>query len=146
MKFYDWRMDQVQAGNGYHVDIGAFSTGVTGGGNGTTIDQDQPEGIISIAAGYTLIPTRIHVACQTPLIASDADEVEIVIAADKAAAAAGATGISGATAETAVNMHTGSSNTSAASRPRASPSRRPGSRPDRGSAWFSRHRPRARSG
>ena len=43
MKFYNWKQDAVQGGLGYHMDIGAFSTGVTGGGNGTTIDQDQPE-------------------------------------------------------------------------------------------------------
>jgi hypothetical protein len=55
------------------------------------------------------------VTCQTPLIAADSNESEILIAVDKALAAAGATGIAGATAETAVNMHTGSSNTSSAS-------------------------------
>jgi hypothetical protein len=115
MKFYDWRMDAIRAGKGFHVSVGAFSTPITGGGNGTVLDQDRPEGIISVAAGYVLIPIRIHVVCQTPLIALDSDESEILIAVDKAAAASGATGIAGATAETAINMHTGSSKTSNAS-------------------------------
>ena len=115
MKFYNWKQDAVRAGNAYHIDVGAFSTGVTGGGNGTIIDQDQPEAIVSCPSGYVIIPTRIHVACQTPLIAADADETEIVIAADVAAAAAGTTGIAGATAETAVNMHSRSSSSSACS-------------------------------
>jgi hypothetical protein len=111
MKFYDWRMDAIKGGHGYHVDIGAFSTPIVGGGEGTTITQDEPEGIISITAGYTLIPIRIHVVCQMPLIAADNNESEILIAVDKAAALAGD---GTATAETPVNMHTGSSNTSAA--------------------------------
>jgi len=108
-------MDAIRAGNGYHVDIGAFSTPITGGGAGTVLDQDRPEGIISTAAGRVIIPIRIHVVCQMPLLAADSEESEILIAVDKAAAAAGATGIAGATAETAINMHTGSSNTSACS-------------------------------
>jgi len=115
MKFYDWKMDAIRGGYAYHVDVGAFSTGKTGGGTGTIIDQDQPEAIISCADGTSIIPIRISVACHTPLIAADSNEVEILIAADKAAAAAGTTGIAGATAETAVNMHTGSGNTTACS-------------------------------
>jgi hypothetical protein len=116
MKFYDWKMDAIRGGHGYHVDVGAFSTPITGGGTGATgIDQDQPEAIISVPDGTVIMPIRVSVVCQTPLIASDSDESEILVAADVAAAAAGATGISGATAETAVNMHTGSSNTSACS-------------------------------
>jgi len=110
-------MESIKAGNGYHVDIGAFSTPIIGGGgaNGTVIDQDQPEGIISTAAGKVIIPIRIHVVCELPVITTDEDVSEILIAVDKAAAAAGAVGIAGATAETPVNMHTGSSNTSACS-------------------------------
>ena len=110
MKFYDWRMDYIKAGKGFHVDIGAFSTPIQGGGAGTVLVQAEPEGIISIAAGYTLIPIRIHVVCQTPLIAADSNESEILIAVDKAAAVAGS---GTATTETPVNMHTGSSATSA---------------------------------
>ncbi len=115
MLFYDWRMDKIKAGCGYHVDVGAFSTPITGGGAGTITDQDRPEAIISAAAGLVIIPIRILVTCQIPLLATDSDESEILIAVDVAAAAAGATGIAGATAETPVNMLTGSSNTSSCS-------------------------------
>lgn len=99
----DWRQAFIARGYGYHVDIGAFSTPITGGGNGTVLDQDQPEGIISVASGTTLVPVRIHVQCHTPLIAADADESEILIAADRAAAYAGDGTV---TTETAVNMRT----------------------------------------
>ncbi len=115
MKFYDWKMDAIKGGRGFHVDIGAFTSPITGGGNGTIIDQDRPEGIISAAAGTVIIPIRISVQVQHGLVAADNDETEILIAVDKAAAAAGATGIAGATAETPVNIHTGSSNTTACS-------------------------------
>ena len=115
MKFYDWRMDAIRGGRGFHMDVGAFSSPITGGGAVTILDQDRPEGIVSAIAGTILIPIRIHVVCQMPIMAADSNESEILIAVDKAAAAAGAVGIAGATAETPVNMHTGSSNTTACS-------------------------------
>jgi len=109
MKFYDWRMESIKAGNGYHVDVGAFSTPIVGGGDGTILDQDQPEAIISCPAGKVIIPIRIHVVCQTPLIAADGNESEILIAVNKAAVPVSfGTG----TAETPINMHTGSLNIS----------------------------------
>ena len=85
MKFFDWRMESVKAGNGYHVDVGGFSTPIQGGGAGTILDQDQPECTIAVPAGKVIIPIRIHVTCQTPLIAADSDEAEILIAVDKTA-------------------------------------------------------------
>jgi hypothetical protein len=109
MKFYDWKMDAVRAGKGFHMDVGEFSSPVTGGGAGTILDQDKPEGIVSCPSGTVIIPIRIHVVCQVPLIAADSNETEILIAVDKAAAVAGS---GTATAETPINMHTGSSNTS----------------------------------
>lgn len=109
MRFYDWRMDQIRGGHGYHVDVGAFSTPITGGGDGTVLDQDQPEFVCGVPAGTIIIPVRILVTCQTPLIAADSNESEILIAVDT-------TGVPSsygtATAETPVNMHTGSGNTS----------------------------------
>ena len=108
-KFYDWRMDKVLGGQGYHVDVGAFSTPIQGGGAGTVILIDEPEGVISCPTGTVIIPIRIHVVCQVPLLAADSEESEILIAVDKSAAIAGS---GTATAETAINMHTGSSNTS----------------------------------
>lgn len=100
----DWRMAMVARGLGYHVDVGAFSTPIVGGGNGTVLDQDQPEFGISVASGYAIVPIRVHVVCQTPLIAADSDESEIVLAWDKAAAWAGDGTV---TTETALNMRGG---------------------------------------
>lgn len=78
----DWFAGLVARGYGFHVNIGAFSTPITGGGAGTIIDLDQPEGIISIPKGTTLIPLRVAVQCQIPLAATDSDESEILLAVD----------------------------------------------------------------
>lgn len=82
----DWRDRAISLGYGGHVSIGAISTPITGGGAGTVLDPEQPEGVISVSKGYTLIPLRITVQCHVPLLATDADEAEILIAADVIAA------------------------------------------------------------
>jgi len=110
-KFYpDWRMTAIRDGRGFHVDVGAFSTPIVGGGNGTVIDIDQPEACISVPSLTAIIPIRISVQCQTPLIAADANESEILIAVDIASANAGD---GTATAETALKMKLGHARTSA---------------------------------
>lgn len=99
----DWRQALIARGFGWHIDVGAFSTPIVGGGNGTVLDQDQPEFGISVPVNYTLVPLRIHVQCQTPLIATDSDESEILIAVDRAAAYAGDGTV---VSETPINMRT----------------------------------------
>jgi len=101
----NWKQKAVLQGRGFHVDVGAFSTPIVGGGNGTVIDQDQPECGISVPSGTTIIPIRVHVQTLTPLLATDADESEILLAWDQVAAIDAGT----STAETALKMHYGSS-------------------------------------
>jgi hypothetical protein len=103
MKFYDWRMDAIRDGRGFLVTVGTFSSPVTGGGDGTTVTIDEPEALISVPDGTSIMPIRIDVQCQVPLIAADSDEIEIIIGSDKDAAW-DTTGTS--TEETAVNMRT----------------------------------------
>jgi len=105
----DWRLIKIMEGRGFHVTIGAFSTPIVGGGDGTVLDIDQPEGVISVPEGTAIIPIRIDVQCQTPLLATDADESEILIAVDRASANAGD---GTATAETVSNMRTDNPRTS----------------------------------
>lgn len=97
----DWRQALVARGFGYHVDIGAFSTPITGGGNGTVIDLDQPEFGISVASGYTLIPLRFDITVLPGIQTTDSHETEILLAVDRASAWAGDGTV---TTETAVNM------------------------------------------
>ena len=99
----DWRQAKILQGKGFHVSVGALSTPITGGGDGTVVDIDQPEAGISVPTGYAIMPIRIAVQCLTPLMATDEDEAEILIAADTAAAwAADGT----VTTEVAWNMRT----------------------------------------
>jgi hypothetical protein len=85
----DWRQALVARGFGWHFDVGAFSTPITGGGAGTVIDQDRPEFCISAPAGFSIIPLRLDVAVQVPVQTTDSHETEILIAADRAAKYAG---------------------------------------------------------
>ncbi len=100
----DWRQSLIARGYGWHVDVGTFSTPITGGGNGTVLDADQPEFVIDIPSGYLMIPTRFDIVCQTPLIAADSDESEICVLADLSAVS-GATATQG-TVESPRNMRT----------------------------------------
>lgn len=99
----DWLNLKNMEGRVFQVDVGAFSTPITGGGNGTILDIDQPEGMISVPAGTTMILNRVAVQCQTPLLATDADESEILVAVDKDIAWDGA---GTATAETPLSIRT----------------------------------------
>lgn len=101
----DWKKQLVLAGFAYRVTIGTITGGgdvslVTGGGAGTTIDQDQPEGAIGVDAGYYLIPLEIDIACQVDLDA-DAEVGNIVVATDRAATVP--TSVTG-TVETPTNL------------------------------------------
>lgn len=98
----DWRQALAARGKVWHADAGSFSTPAAGGGASAVIDQDRPNMLISVPGGVCLIPLRIHVAAQIPLLATDADECEILIAADIAAVAAGIGAAT--TAVTPVNM------------------------------------------
>lgn len=93
----------VRAGYGFHVTVGALSTPITGGGAGTILDLDQPEAIISVPDGAAIMPIRVHVQGHVGLMATDADEYEILIAVDRAAAAVDD---GTKTAETIFNMRT----------------------------------------
>jgi len=99
----DWKQAAIFQGLGYVINVGAFSTPIVGGGNGTVLDQDQPEFVISVPSGTSIMPIRVEVCCLTPLITADADEAEILVAVDQDTAAT--TGGQG-TAETIYNLNT----------------------------------------
>lgn len=97
----DWRQAMIARGMGYHVDVGAFSTPITGGGNGTVVDLDRPEFGISVASGYCIVPIRVDINVLPGLQTTDSHETEIVLAVDRAAAWVGDGTV---TTETALNM------------------------------------------
>ena len=102
----DWKQAAILAGYGYTVNVGALSTGIVGGGNGTVIDQDEPECVLTIPNGYCVLPLRIAVQVQSGAV-GDAEEVEILIAVDQDKAL-DATSIAGSTYTTEViyNLNT----------------------------------------
>ena len=105
---FDWKQRAILQGRGFHVDVGAFSTGIVGGGAGTVIDIDQPEGMISVPTGTSILPIRVAVQVQTGLITTDLDENEILVGVDVAKASDG-TGTM--TTETALKMYMGNGTT-----------------------------------
>ncbi len=83
----DWKQSLLMEGRGFIVNVGALSTPIVGGGNGTVLDLDQPEFIISVPAGVAILPMRVAIHAQTPLLATAAYESEILLAVDRTAAA-----------------------------------------------------------
>jgi len=84
-ELYIWEALQaaISEGKGFIVNVGAFSTPITGGGDGTVLDIDQPELAIGVPTGKTIFVFSAKVQCHVPLLATDADEAEILLAVDK---------------------------------------------------------------
>jgi len=99
---FDWKQRAVLQGRGFHMDIGAFSTPIAG--DTTVIDIDRPVGYVSVPTGTSIFPIRITAQTLLPLVATDADEAEILVGVD-IAAAADASGTH--TDETALKMYLG---------------------------------------
>lgn len=99
----EWVQAHIARGNAFQIAVGAFSTPIVGGGNGTIIDLDQPEFLLSVPSGKAIFPFRVHAQVQPSSTApTDADESEILFGVDRTQALTLAT----ATAETAFNMRT----------------------------------------
>jgi hypothetical protein len=96
----DWLQAAVFEGRAFTVPVGAFSTPIVGGGDGTVLDQDQPELAISVPSGKAILPFCVKAQCVIPALATDLDECEILLAVDKDTEAAAGT----ATAETPLNL------------------------------------------
>jgi hypothetical protein len=79
----DYKQAAILQGLGYMVSVGAFSTAV---GNGTVVDLDQPQYGMIIPSGTTIIPLRMAIQIQAPLLAADGNEVEALSFVDVTAA------------------------------------------------------------
>ena len=98
----DWRQAFIARGYGWHIQVGALTTPIVGGGNGTVQDLEQPELAINCPTGYCMVPLRINVQTQVGLQTTDAHESEIVIAVDRTQVQTAGT----STAEAPMNMRT----------------------------------------
>lgn len=106
----------IAEGRVFEVTVGGIAAGgdvalITGGGAGTTVDQDQPEFGVSVPAGTILVPLQIDIACIADLDAN-AEVGHVIVSYDKAAAWVGDGTV---TTETPVNIITGGGVSSVAS-------------------------------
>lgn len=74
-----WIQALINEGLGYMSFEGAFSTPAVGGGVAAIVDIDRPNVTVGVPDGTTILPFRIHGQALTPLLATDADEAEILI-------------------------------------------------------------------
>ena len=74
--------EMIARGMGRMVAVGAFSTGIVGGGAGTVYDQDQPEFAIGVPGGHVIRPFYVEIVVQGGLSTADSDETEALIAVD----------------------------------------------------------------
>lgn len=86
----DWQAQLTLAGLVYSAHIGTLTAGadvglIVGGGNGTTVDSDQPELLLGVDTGYYLIPLEVHVICDMDADA-DGEYGEILFFADRSQA------------------------------------------------------------
>ncbi len=84
-----WKQKLLTAGKLWVISVGGMGytgnvTIITGGGNATCIDHDQPEIAIGCPVGYFLIPVEIRVGCRTDLD-GDQEVSDIIAITDRAA-------------------------------------------------------------
>jgi len=82
----DWKSELILAGLAYGVTVGGISAGaaealITGGGNGTVIDTNQPELQIGTPAGHYHVPLGFMFSGRADLDA-DAETAEVLLFAD----------------------------------------------------------------
>lgn len=83
----DWKTSLILGGYAFNVTVGDLANGggdvalITGGGNGTVVDSDQPELIVGVTAGHYLIPLYFKCSAQVDLDA-DAEVGNITFFAD----------------------------------------------------------------
>ena len=85
----NWIQALIARGFGWHIEVGNFDTGITGGGAGTVMDLDQPEFGISVPAGSTIIPFDIQIVARPGLQTTDSHVTDCLLAVDRTAAWAG---------------------------------------------------------
>ena len=72
----------VADGYGKAVTVGAFSTGIVGGGAGTILDLDQPELVIGVPSLLVVRILRAEIVVKGGLSTADSDETEALLAVD----------------------------------------------------------------
>ena len=100
----DWIQALILEGRGFMFNVGSFSSPLVGGGAGAAMDIDQPEFVVRIPKGTSILPVRIEIAQGKPVGAADNDEVDLLIAVDQDSAQTD--GTAAVDPETVYNMNT----------------------------------------
>lgn len=79
----EWKQLLVFEGRCFHTFDGVFSTPGAGGGALAPMESIRPRLGISVPVGTIIMPLRIKVDLQMPLLATDSDESEAMIAVDR---------------------------------------------------------------
>ncbi len=103
----DWKQQLIAAGLAWQAQVGGITAGadilpVLGGGNGTTMDTDQPEFVIGVGAGHYLIPMEAHISTSAHSV-TDKTINTILLFADRTMSPVD-TGAASSTAVTPVNL------------------------------------------
>ncbi len=85
----DWKIRLMMAGFCYRLTVATFPadsdiTQIVGGGAGTTLELEKPEGAIGVGTGYFLIPMEVDIACESDNDAPN-DYMRIVTLVDRTA-------------------------------------------------------------
>ena len=102
--FVPWKQALIFEGVCFHITVGAFSTGIAGGGATSVIDLDQPRFTVSLPTGseHTLLPIDVRIQLLAGTVDFDNDEFEALLAVDRTQAIVDGT----ATAEAIFNART----------------------------------------
>jgi len=80
----DWKLAMIMEGRGFMFNVGTGNAAATGGGSaGTVIDIDAPEFIVRVPNGTSIMPLMIEISTTLPVGATNADEVDILLAVDQ---------------------------------------------------------------
>ena len=77
-----WQDALVLEGRVFTITVGALSTGIVGGGNGTVPELAEPEFVVAVPTGVAIKPLRIAVQGVCADAVANHDKLEIIIAAD----------------------------------------------------------------
>ena len=97
-----WHQALVFEGLVFCITVGAFSTGIAGGGATAPISAVRPQFTVAMPTGQSMLPIHVGMQVQVEVIVADNDEAEALLAADRTQAVTTGT----ATEETIFSMRT----------------------------------------
>ncbi len=79
----DWIQGLILEGRGFMFNVGSFSAPLVGGGAGTTLNNVQPEFVVRIPRGTSILPIRVEIVSGLPVGLADNNEIDLLLAVDQ---------------------------------------------------------------